>query len=1160
MPVLLFAPFYMRRRRLTEYSNRTALYIIKVEKIAKQCDLYLHSPLVAADGVCKACRQNGAAQTINRRNLKMKKAKTAKMKKRVLGTILAGMMVLQALSAVTAADADLETKVANSETKNSLAEMAALMTSTTYATYLIEHENDNVSDKTEEVVVEAVDYKEDETTAAVKVKENFSGSEGASLLTPNSGYVTWEFDVKEDGFYNIELLYFPYRSDPTEPDEGEEYLGKTAAMERIIKIDGRVPFKEARNLSFSRAWLEDYSMDGFVAPEKFYKIGTSIADADNDSNAVANDSDVATEYRQAGRYFKYDYYLNEIRPEKKEADRWLEKRISDSSAFYDSPFEFYFSAGTHTVTLEATREPMLIKEIRITPPAKTATYSELAAEYEKKGYAEAATDKLVKLDGEFPEYTSEQVIYAVNDRTSPITDPQHASAIVLNSIGGEKWEIAGQWIEWDFEVPENGLYNIVPRFLQNVNAGLFSSRKLLIYGGDYNGVPFEEAKRLRFNYSDAWQVEPLGNDEGAYEFYFEKGVKYTIRLEVVLGEMGSILREVDESLVRMNDYYRKIVMITGTDPDTYLDYNFSQLIPDVLRGMRQEAALLTSVSSELEAIIGEKGEQSVILDKVAYLLDLMGHNQDKVAGNLDQFKSYNGSLGTWLLTCRNQPLTLDFITIQPASAKLPKAKANFFESIGHEFSAFINSFFTNYNSVGATEELDGRDDVLEVWITTGRDQAQIIRQMVSEFSMQEDNPPVNLKLIAAGTLLPATLAGTGPDVSMDGDPVGYGVRNAVLNLNDRSLHESGAIPREELEEVKTWFNSEAFVPLTVYNPDYIPRGDELDEEYSMALYALPETMSFPMFFYRKDIFTEFDLKVPETWDDVYDLIKVLSAENMEMGLSQALTQIRMYQQGEPWYKGNNIVSEGMATNLDSDVALEAFKNMTDIFTQYRQPVTFDFANRFRTGEMPCGIADYLQYNQLKVFAPEIDGLWEFVQLPGTPRVADDGTEYVDHTSPSGVVGIMIMRDAENINDAWKYIKWWVSAEVQSRYGNEQVATIGTAAKYNTANISALLGQSWSANEVANLRQQFDSLKGTPMTPGNYIVARNTNFAFLAVYNDDASPVEAMLGYINDINKELTRKRNEYDFRTASETLEEYRAEQEERLGVDNMDYITNLTD
>lgn len=1088
----------------------------------------------------------------------MKMAKTAKLRNRITVLVIAAMMILQT-STVFSIDSNIAMKIENSATKNSLEAMEELMTSTTYATYLIENA-ENEADKVETVVIPAVDYKEDATTAKVIVKENFAGDEGKSLLTPNQGSVTWEFNAPVSGFYNVDLKYFPYTSDPDANEEAEMYNGRTAAIERIIKIDGKVPFKEARNLSFSRSWIEDYEAQGFLKPEKFYKTGTSVADADNDSNAQAMNGTTSADYRQAGRYFKYDYYLNEIRPEKKEEARWLNKRISDSSAFYEAPFEFYFTAGTHTITLEATREPMLIKELRLVAPRDVKTYEEVLAQYKEKGYEEAKTDKIIKLDGEFPSATSEQVIYAVNDRTSPITDPQHASSIVLNAIGGTKWQIAGQWIEWKFEVDADGLYNIVPRFSQNINAGLFSSRKLQIFGGEYDGEPFTEARKLRFNYSDEWQVEPLGNDEHSFEFYFEKGVEYTIRFEVVLGDMGDVLREIDESLVRMNDYYRKIVMITGTDPDTYLEYNFAQLIPDVLRGMREEAKMLSRTSAQLEEIIGEKGDQSVILDKVAYLLDLMGHNQDKVAGNLDQFKSYNGSLGTWLLNCRNQPLYLDFITIQPASAKLPRAKANFWQSMKHEFSAFLNSFFTNYNSVGATEELDGRDDVLEVWVTTGRDQAQIIRQMVSEFSMQEDNPPVNLKLIAAGTLLPATLAGTGPDVSMDGDPVGFGVRNAVRNLNDRELHESGQIPREELEEVKGWFNPQAFVPLTVYNPDYVPRGDELDAEYSLALYGLPETMSFPMFFYRKDIFVELGLKVPETWQDVYDLIKVLSSENMEIGLNQSLTQIMMYQQDVPWYRGNNIVSEGMATNLDSDAALDAFKSMCDIFTQYRQPVTFDFANRFRTGEMPCGIADYLQYNQLKVFAPEIDGLWEFVQMPGTKRVAEDGTEYIDHTTPSGVGAVMIMRDAKDVNAAWKYLKWWVSAERQSRFGNEQVATIGTAAKYNTANIEALMGQSWSAAEVANLRQQFNSLKGTPMTPGNYIVARNTNFAFLAVYNEDASPVEAMLKYINDINKELTRKRDEYDFRTADQTLEEYRAEQEGRLGVSNMDYITNLTD
>ena len=78
-----------------------------------------------------------------------------------------------------------------------------------------------------------------------------------------------------------------------------------------------------------------------------------------------------------------------------------------------------------------------------------------------------------------------------------------------------------------------------------------------------------------------------------------------------------------------------------------------------------------------------------------------------------------------------------------------------------------------------------------------------------------------------------------------------------------------------------------------------------------------------------------------------------------------------------------------------------------------------------------------------------------------------------------------------------------------------------------------------------------------MTPGNYIVARNQNFAFLAVYNDNAAPADAMQSYITDINKELTRKRDEYDFRTLEETMDEYRLEQQERLGVEHISYLEN---
>ena len=1110
-----------------------------------------------------------------------------------------------------------EERLELSATKHNLDSMSEILTSTTYADYKSKNVVSKYEKGTKTWTINAVDAYDEETTVkynaqnydpAKSLEENAStsvvrlpvvkeagyveGWDEQSLLTYDDGRVYWKFTVEEAGLYTITADYFPIVEDK---DSGET-IGNRASIERILLIDNEVLFNEARYITFVRNWVEDFSPVGYVQPKQLWKTGKDIADADNDPAVAFTDEEKSINggkyIREPGRYFKHDYYNNEIRPQKIEAPKAMTKVLSDANAFYEDPFEFYLTEGEHTLAFDSSREPLLVKSFTFAPLKEVKSYTEYSKEHKEEKPAD--TDLIVKLDAEFMTATSEQVIYPLNDRTSPVTDPQNSSAIRLNSIGGEKWQLAGQWVEWDFEVPADGMYYIIPRYMQNVNSGLFSTRKVYIDGEE----PFKEARSIRFEFSDEWTTRPLGgdvvvgkNNDGSdkteyqdFKFYLTKG-KHTIKMEVSLGDMGDVILKINESLQRMNDYYRKILMITGTQPDSYLDYNFDNLIPDVLSGMRSEYKILSEASAELVELVGEKGDQSVTLDKIAYLLDIMGNDQDKVAGNLTNFKSYIGTLGTWLLSARNQPLTLDYILVVPATDDYycPKANAGFFRNMKHEFDAFMNSFFTNYNSVGATEEVGDNEDALEVWITTGRDQAQIIRQMVSEYTNEgalkndpEGYPAVNLKLIAAGTLLPATLAGMGPDVSMDADPVGYGVRNAVLNLNDRNIHEAvnedGSpkyFTREDLDRVRERFSPSAFVPLEVYNPDYIPVGDEYDEYYSVALYGLPETQSFPMMFYRKDIFAELQnelgkdaVKIPETWDDLYSLIRVFSDKNMEIGLNTSLMQYIMYQNDVPWYKGEDVASVGMATNFDSDEALDAFKTMCDFFTQYQQPYTYDFANRFRTGEMPLGIADYVTlYNQLTVFAPEIKGLWEFVQIPGTLRtgIDENGEEYkyIDHTAPAGVGAKMIMKDTNNIKASWNYLDWWTSAEIQGRFGNEQVAIIGTAAKYATANIEALHSQSWSSDELRSLDQQFRSLEGTPMTPGNYIVARNQNFAFLSVYNDGATPADAMQSYISDINKELSRKRDEYDFRIQEESLDDYKKEQEERLGV-KLDYLGEL--
>ena len=219
----------------------------------------------------------------------------------------------------------------------------------------------------------------------------------------------------------------------------------------------------------------------------------------------------------------------------------------------------------------------------------------------------------------------------------------------------------------------------------------------------------------------------------------------------------------------------------------------------------------------------------------------------------------------------------------------------------------------------------------------------------------------------------------------------------------------------------------------------------------------------------------------------------------------------------------------MLANAEAGIraALDTFKELCDMFTQYKFPLTYDFANRFRTGEMPLGIADYTLYTQLNAFATEIRGLWEMTTLPGYEQ--EDGS--INNTSTTTVSGLVMMADAKAPENAWKYIDWITSEEAQSRYGNEYTALLGNGTIHATANKSAMMNMNWNSEELETLMAQFNNLTATPEYPGSYIITRYVDFAFLAAYNDNADPVESMLSQYIFINKEISRKRAEFDLDT-----------------------------
>ena len=122
---------------------------------------------------------------------------------------------------------------------------------------------------------------------------------------------------------------------------------------------------------------------------------------------------------------------------------------------------------------------------------------------------------LQKIQGEDSTIRSESSLYAKYDRSSPTTQPYSVTNTLLNYVGGDAWRSSGQWIEWDFEVPEDGYYNITIKGRQNYARGSVSSRCLYIDGT----VPFDEVKEISFDYSNDWELMTLADASGTpYDF------------------------------------------------------------------------------------------------------------------------------------------------------------------------------------------------------------------------------------------------------------------------------------------------------------------------------------------------------------------------------------------------------------------------------------------------------------------------------------------------------------------------------------------------------------------------------------------------------------------------------------------------------------------
>jgi len=1024
------------------------------------------------------------------------------------------------------------------EAASSISKMREYLEAKSYSEYYEAYRNESAG--VADVSVDLTQFTTDEAGKGSKLLKDLSDLElekleiaslvsddqkETSVYVSEAGSITFPVDVPSAGLYYIAINYLTVH-------------GTVNSVQRKLYINDSVPFSEASYLVFSKNWQYQYETD---------------------------------EDEEGGKAFERDLNGNDLQPELLQTNSWQTYVCSDSVGYVNGYFLFFLPEGYNKLTFEAEREAVVFGGIDIlaaTPDSafRAPTMEEYLATLKalQETYPDAyksATemvpkDKKVTIEAEKPDLVSDNSVFMTSDRSSAINSPSSAKAQLFNVIGAESYNTVGQWAAYEFTAPADGLYKIAMRFQQSALQGMFVCRTVRLWSanrdktagvvyGEGDGItsriptaPYEEAYRTRFDFSKKWQSDFIGSgdqdengDDVDFLFYFNEGEKYTIYFEVSLGSLAGKIQEVEESLRNINSAYLSIIKMTGATPDQYKTYDFRENIPDAIRALNYEAINLANIVKDFEELCGTNGSHIATLITISNLLSTMGIDEMAVAKNVENLKTYLGTLGTWINDSKTSSLTVDKIVIQSGDAKKPKAKANFFQSVGFEIKSFVMSFFTDYDNMGVRNKESTSKNALNVWLAEGRDQSKIWRSIIDSGFNSEDNPenaniPVSLKLVTASTLLPSVLAKSGPDVYLglgSATVINYAIRGAIDSIRDnpdymQAVYGADGIPDDQRDETDQSDPDDVYAPVAVDMLTLMNRT-----------YGLPLTMNFPMLFYRLDVLVGLGVSAPTTWDEVLALLPILQSNNLAIGITYTLAlDFFLYQNGgSMWkYTDDPEYSEyaGAQIGLDTNEGLYAFEFCTRLYTDYGLSVKFDAANRFRTGEMPLIVSDYVSvYNQLTVFATEIKGLWEFTHIPGTP----DANGNVNYDSIATVNATVMLHGCKDPDAAWKFMKWQTSAEVEATYGNRMVALIGPSAKYAAANLGAIRLLSWTTKEKEAIEDQIKHLSGIVNYPGSYIIARYTNFAFLDVVNKSQDPVDAILNYVPTINAELTRKREEF---------------------------------
>ncbi len=692
---------------------------------------------------------------------KMQSLNLKKITSLFMSAAMALSIVQVQMTAPAMAEAEEEAALQSSTSAESL---GVLSNKNAYKNYIAKYAD--AKKPMEEVIVNVTDYTAE--NGAITEITDYQGKEDCVSWLDSEGTISWKFNVKTAGLYNMEMVYYPI-------------AGKNTSVEVELFIDGENPFDEVRLVELDRYWKNKTAIE-FDARKK-----------------------------------------NQKRPPQVEYDCWVTYPIKDKDGLINTPYYFYLSEGEHTLTLEGVKTNIYMNAIRFYNTEELPTYAEIAPSQDQINNTPALPEnKAVLIEAESPLYTTSSTLYPTYDRTDYSVSPSHPVNKRYNTLGTDTWDRATQSVCWEITVPSDGYYTLNFRARQSTMRGFFSNRRIYVNGV----VPCQELDDVKIQYSPDWQtIEPADENGNPIYVYLNAGTNQ-IMMEAIPGEIGEVMQRLDDLIFQLNYYYRRILMITGPSPDEYNDYFLEEQIPELISVFENAIDTLYAEKDFIERMTGAGSEAST-LQTMAVILQLAVDEQEEIPLMLSSIKDQISAVSAWMRDYRDQPLELDYLEVKTAHDKYKNSSTNFFSAFAFGFQAFIGSFFEDYTSIS-----DSTTKSLNVWVSLGRDQATVVNELVSSEYNPNHSTQIAISLVQGAVLEATLAGkGPEICLFIGGDfPVVCASRGLLVNMKD--FNDYDQVVERFTPDVTTLyeFNGGVYgIPLTENFPMMFYRTDVLEE-------------------------------------------------------------------------------------------------------------------------------------------------------------------------------------------------------------------------------------------------------------------------------------------------------------------------------------------